>query len=70
MPGKDNGRVPDVSNLRKWGCLAYVKREKHQLSTLGAQSVPGMLVGVDSHTKGYRVRVGNKVLVSRNVHFC
>lgn len=26
-------------------------------------------MGCDPHTKGYRVRVGNKVIVSRNVHF-
>lgn len=22
------GRIPDVSGVRRWGCLAYVKREK------------------------------------------
>lgn len=64
-----HGVAPDVSGLKKWGCLAYVKREKHQTSTLGAQSVAGMFVGYDSHTKGYRVRIGDKVMVSRNVHF-
>lgn len=64
-----SGAVPNLSGLRKWGCLAYVKREKHQTHTLGAQSVVGMFVGYDSHTKGYRVRVGDKVIVSRNVHF-
>lgn len=66
---KFTGRVPDDSNSRKWGCLAYVKRENHQVSTMGAQSVLGMLVGFDKHTKGYRVRVGDRILVSRNVHF-
>jgi hypothetical protein len=64
-----HGVAPDVSGLKRWGCLAYVKREKHQTSTLGAQSVAGMFVGYDPHTKGYRVRIGNKVVVSRNVHF-
>jgi hypothetical protein len=63
------GAVPNLSGLRRWGCLAYVKREKHQTHTLGAQSVVGMFVGYDPHTKGYRVRVGDKVIVSRNVHF-
>ena len=38
-------------------------------STLGPQSVAGMFVGYDAHSKAYRVRVGNKVLVSRDVHF-
>lgn len=63
------GRVPDVSELRRWGCLADVKREKHQTSTLGAQSVAGVFVGYDSQTKGYSVRVGKSVIVPRNVHF-
>lgn len=63
------GHKPDLSRLRKWGCLAYVKREKHQTHPMGAQSVAGMFVGYDQQSKGYRVRVGDKVLVSRNVHF-
>ena len=63
------GTKPNLSGLRRWGCLAYVKREKHQTNTLGAQSVPGMFTGYDPHTKGYRVRIGDKVIVSRNVHF-
>jgi transposase InsO family protein len=63
------GHKPDLSGLRKWGCLAYVKHEKHQVHPMGAQSVAGMFVGYDRHSKGYRVRVGNKVIVSRNVHF-
>lgn len=29
----------------------------------------GIFVGYDPHTQGYRVTVGNKVVVSRNVHF-
>ena len=39
------GRKPNVSHLRKWGCLAYVKLEKHMTSTLGPQSMAGMFVG-------------------------
>jgi len=64
-----HGHKPDLSGLRKWGCLAYVKQEKHQTHPMGAQSVAGMFVGYDRHSKGYRVRVGDKVIVSRNVHF-
>jgi transposase InsO family protein len=29
------GSVPDLSHLRKWGCLAYVRHAKHQVSSLG-----------------------------------
>lgn len=64
-----HGHVPALSGLRKWGCLAYVKKEEHQTTPLGAQSVAGMFVGYDRHTKGYRVRLGDKILVSRSVHF-
>lgn len=29
----------------------------------------GMFIGYDPHTKGYRVKIGDKVVVSRNVYF-
>jgi len=64
-----HGKKPHVGHLRKWGCLAYVKLEKHMTTSLGPQSVAGMFVGYDMHSKAYRVRVGTRVLVSRNVHF-
>jgi hypothetical protein len=64
-----HGSSPDVSYLRKWGCLAYVKHPKHQTSKLGAQSEPGMFVGYCPHTKGYRVRLRDRVVVTRHVHF-
>jgi hypothetical protein len=60
---------PDVSYLRKWGCLAYVKHPKHQTSKFGAQSEPGMFVGYCPHTKGYRVRLRDRVVVTPHVHF-
>jgi hypothetical protein len=64
-----HGSAPDVSYLRKWGCLAYVKHRKHQTSKFGAQSEPGMFVGYCPHTKGYRVRLSDRVVVSPHVHF-
>jgi hypothetical protein len=64
-----HGSAPDVSYLRKWGCLAYVKQPKHQTSKLGAQSGPGMFVGYCPHTKGYRVRLRDRVVVTPHVHF-
>jgi hypothetical protein len=64
-----HGSAPDVSYLRKWGCLAYVKHPKHQTSKLGAQSEPGMFVGYCPHTKGYRVRLRDRVVVTPHVHF-
>jgi hypothetical protein len=64
-----HGSSPDVSYLRKWGCLAYVKHPKHQTSKFGAQSEPGMFVGYCPHTKGYRVRLRDRVVVTPHVHF-
>jgi transposase InsO family protein len=64
-----HGSAPDVSYLRKWGCLAYVKHPKHQTSKLGAQSEPGMFVGYCPHTKGYKVRLRDRVVVTPHVHF-
>jgi transposase InsO family protein len=64
-----HGSAPDVSYLRKWGCLAYVKHPKHQTSEFGAQSEPGMFVGYCPHTKGYRIRLSDRVVVSPHVHF-
>ncbi len=63
------GKVPDVSNLRKWGWLAYMKHAKHQVSTLSAQSEASMFVGYCPHTKGYTDRVQEKVIASANIHF-
>lgn len=63
------GSVPDLSHLRKWGCLAYVKHAKHQVSSLGAQSEAGMFVGYCPHTKGYKVRLPGRTVVSPSVHF-
>jgi hypothetical protein len=63
------GSSPDVSHLRKWGCLAYVKHPKHQTSKFGAQSEPGMFVGYCPHTQGYRVRLRDRVVVTPHVHF-
>jgi transposase InsO family protein len=64
-----DGSSPDVSYLRKWGCLAYVKHPKHQTSKFGSQSEPGMFVGYCPHTKGYRVRLRDRVVVTPHVHF-
>jgi transposase InsO family protein len=64
-----HGSSPDVSYLRKWGCLAYVKHPKHQTSKFGSQSEPGMFVGYCPHTKGYRVRLRDRVVVTPHVHF-
>jgi hypothetical protein len=64
-----HGHKPDLSGLRKWGCLAYVKQEKHQTHPMGHSQRQACLLVMTNISKGYRVRVGDKVIVSRNVHF-
>jgi transposase InsO family protein len=63
------GRKPDISDLREWGCLAYVMVPKRERDTLDPKFVPGMFVGMDPNVKCWRVRVGNKTIRSRNVRF-
>ena len=63
------GRKPTVHYLRVWGCLAYVMRNAKDLTALGPRSDAGMFVGYDATSKAYRVLVGNKIKVSRDVHF-
>jgi transposase InsO family protein len=63
------GRKPSVHYLRVWGCLAYIKIPDKDLSAFSARSEAGMFVGYEPASKAYRVRVGNKVKVSKNVKF-
>lgn len=63
------GRKPAVHYHKVWGCLAYVKLPERELSAFGARSVAGMFVGYEPRCKAYRVRMDNKVRVSKNVKF-
>jgi hypothetical protein len=63
------GRKPQVSHLRIWGCLAYVKVPDRQLNAFAPTSVQGMFIGYERGTKGYRILVGGKTLVSKDVVF-
>jgi transposase InsO family protein len=63
------GIKPDISDLRIWGCLAYVLVPRKDRDTLEPIFVPGMFVGMDPDVKGWRVRVGNKTVRSRDVRF-
>jgi hypothetical protein len=56
-------RKPTTRFLRRFGCLAYVKLQKH--GKFDAVSVAGMFIGYSQTQKAYRVAVGGKcVLVS------
>lgn len=62
------GYKPDISNLRVWWCLAYVKIPDTEVDGLSPVLAPGMFVGMDPKVKGWRVRVGNKTVRSCNVY--
>jgi Reverse transcriptase (RNA-dependent DNA polymerase)/gag-polypeptide of LTR copia-type/Integrase core domain/GAG-pre-integrase domain/Zinc knuckle len=65
------GRKPDISHLRKWGCLvSYLKNPKPQ-GKFEAKATLGILIGYGSLQKGYKVvnPITRRVEISRNVRF-
>jgi transposase InsO family protein len=65
------GRKPGVKHLRTFGCKAYVKRVGPGISKLSDRSVPGVFLGYEPGTKGYRVYdpIKDKLMISRDVIF-
>lgn len=63
------GMMPDVRDLKIFGCKVYVKLEKFQARSIGPQSVPGTFLGYQPNCKGYRVLVDGVVRVYRSVVF-
>lgn len=47
-----SGKVPDLSRLRIWGCLAYAHKNGRKLPKLETRSVPCMYVGHPSDGDG------------------
>ena len=63
------GNKPDVSNLRKFGCTAYVLiNNRHKLQPKARKCI---FLGYETNTKGYRLwnTEINKVFISRDVKF-
>ena len=65
------GRKPSVRHLRTFGCLAYAKRIGPGVTKLSDQSTPGVFLGYEPGTKGYRIYdpVRDKLIISRDVQF-
>ena len=65
------GEKPDVSNLRVFGCVAYVHVAREKRSKLDAKSRRAIFVGYPDGTKGYKLfDVSNGVFIrSRDVVF-
>jgi hypothetical protein len=61
-------KSPDISNLKVWGCFAYVKNN-HPSSKLAPRSIKMRFVGYDSEHSGYRMWNGKRIVISRDVIF-
>jgi len=65
------GRKPVVKHLRKFGCVAYVKKLGPGLTKLSDRSVPGVFLGYEPGTKGYRVYdpINDNLMIARDILF-
>jgi len=65
------GKKPGVRHLRTFGCKAYAKRVGPGVNKLADRTTPGVFLGYERGTKGYRVYdpVNDRVIVSRDVLF-
>ncbi|WVZ95284.1 LOW QUALITY PROTEIN: hypothetical protein U9M48_041069 [Paspalum notatum var. saurae] len=63
-----HGRKLDVSHLRTFGCVGYVKVTKSGLSKLEDRSKPMVLLGYEAGSKAYRMYdpVERRVVISRD----
>jgi hypothetical protein len=60
-------RSPSYDHLRVWGCKAVV--HNYLAPKMHPKGTVGRFVGYDSHSKAFRVLIGTKVVVSRDVSF-
>ncbi|SGY22681.1 BQ5605_C008g05020 [Microbotryum silenes-dioicae] len=65
------GYAPDISSLRTFGCRAWHCLPSPSRSALDPKAIPLIFVGLDDHSKAYRLfhPTTRKVLLSRNVLF-
>ena len=66
-----SGIIPDVSNLRIFGCIALVHIPKEHRKKLDSKTQTCIFLGFDSETKGYRLfdHHRQKVIISHDVVF-
>jgi hypothetical protein len=65
------GKVPDVSNLRIFGCNVYSYNDEQGKSKLDDRAIPGLFMGYGERSKGYVVYLQSidKLVLSRNIEF-
>jgi hypothetical protein len=66
-----HGKIPNVSYLRVFGCVAHVKTARPQLKKLDDRSTPMVLMGYDVGSKAYKLfdPVSQRAHVSRDIVF-
>jgi hypothetical protein len=63
------GEQPEWHEMKRFGCDAYVMVPYEKRRKLDMKAVKVKFVGIDEHSKGYRLTDGRKIFVSRDVKF-
>jgi len=64
-----HGSVPDVPDLRVFGCKGWAYPPPELWRSLDPRAIPCTFLGYAAGTKGYRVLIDDTVLVRRDVKF-
>ncbi len=64
-------KVPDLSKLRIWGCLAFAHRNSRKLPKLEPRAVPCMYIGHSSDGDGWKLInwLTGKIITCQSVQF-
>ena len=64
-------KKPTVDYFRTFGCVAHVKLVGPGVTKLADRSRPGIFLGYEAGTKGYRVYdpIGKRLYITRDVRF-
>ena len=68
---KYTGKTPDISNLKIFGCVAYVHVPKERRKKLDSRAIQCLFMDFDSETKAYRLydQSRHKIIISQDVIF-
>ena len=65
------GKTPNISNLRIFGCVAYVHVPKERRRKLDSKTIQCLFIGFDNKTKAYRLydQTRRRIVISRDAVF-
>ena len=68
---KYTSKTPNISNLRIFGCVAYVHMPKERRRKLDNKTIQCLFMGFDNETKAYRLydQTRRKIVISRDAVF-